>query len=263
MNLIRACFLFLAVLMPTTWTIAHAADPAGDSGWRRHEEEQQEEVEEEGQGRRHGRRHGRRQEVTRALGSAARHQRLGSSDPASLDRAGHPLGERAGAVHHDRKRAAHLQQLSGVRAQGRELLLLPLRRTQDPDLADVRGMAGRRAPLALRRDVDAGRQRPGLPGLHLPARRMARPGPAPRRRARQPRDGEVLPGAAQGTPAPGQAQRASADGVLHDALRRHRRCRLGVGDLEAGAAGAADAPAWADSCGRATGIFWRCCCWSS
>ncbi|MES1207048.1 MAG: hypothetical protein ABUS79_14010 [Pseudomonadota bacterium] len=32
MNLIRACFLFMAVLMPTTWTIAHAADePAGDS----------------------------------------------------------------------------------------------------------------------------------------------------------------------------------------------------------------------------------------
>jgi hypothetical protein len=32
MNLIRACFLFMAVLMPTTWTLAHAADePAGDS----------------------------------------------------------------------------------------------------------------------------------------------------------------------------------------------------------------------------------------
>jgi hypothetical protein len=31
MNLIRACFLFMAVLMPTTWTIAHAADPAPDA----------------------------------------------------------------------------------------------------------------------------------------------------------------------------------------------------------------------------------------
>ena len=32
MNLIRACFLFMAVLMPTTWTIAHAVDqPAPDS----------------------------------------------------------------------------------------------------------------------------------------------------------------------------------------------------------------------------------------
>ncbi len=32
MNLIRACFVFLAVLVPTTWTIARAADePAGDS----------------------------------------------------------------------------------------------------------------------------------------------------------------------------------------------------------------------------------------
>ena len=32
MNLIRACFLFMAVLMPTTWTIAHAADePAADA----------------------------------------------------------------------------------------------------------------------------------------------------------------------------------------------------------------------------------------
>lgn len=32
MKLIRACFLFLAVLLPTTWTIARAADePAGDS----------------------------------------------------------------------------------------------------------------------------------------------------------------------------------------------------------------------------------------
>jgi hypothetical protein len=34
MKLIRACFLLLAVALPTSWTIAHAADepPAGDSG---------------------------------------------------------------------------------------------------------------------------------------------------------------------------------------------------------------------------------------
>ena len=33
MKMIRACFLFLAVLLPTSWTIAHAEDaPAGDSG---------------------------------------------------------------------------------------------------------------------------------------------------------------------------------------------------------------------------------------
>jgi hypothetical protein len=34
MTLIRACFLFLAVLLPTTWTMARAADepPAGDTG---------------------------------------------------------------------------------------------------------------------------------------------------------------------------------------------------------------------------------------
>jgi len=32
MKMIRACFLFLAVLLPTSWTIAHAEDaPAGDS----------------------------------------------------------------------------------------------------------------------------------------------------------------------------------------------------------------------------------------
>jgi len=32
MKLIRACFLLLAVTLPTSWTIAHAADePAGDS----------------------------------------------------------------------------------------------------------------------------------------------------------------------------------------------------------------------------------------
>ncbi len=32
MNLIRACFVFLAVLLPTTWTLARAAEePAGDS----------------------------------------------------------------------------------------------------------------------------------------------------------------------------------------------------------------------------------------
>jgi len=28
MNLIRACMLALAVLIPTTWTLAHAADEA-------------------------------------------------------------------------------------------------------------------------------------------------------------------------------------------------------------------------------------------
>jgi hypothetical protein len=33
MKMIRATFLFLAVLLPTSWTIAHAEDaPAGDSG---------------------------------------------------------------------------------------------------------------------------------------------------------------------------------------------------------------------------------------
>ena len=34
MKLIRACFLLLAVALPTSWTIARAADepPAGDSG---------------------------------------------------------------------------------------------------------------------------------------------------------------------------------------------------------------------------------------
>jgi hypothetical protein len=33
MKMIRALFLFLAVLLPTSWTIAHAEDaPAGDSG---------------------------------------------------------------------------------------------------------------------------------------------------------------------------------------------------------------------------------------
>jgi len=32
MKLIRACFLFLAVSLPTSWTIAHAADePSGDA----------------------------------------------------------------------------------------------------------------------------------------------------------------------------------------------------------------------------------------
>jgi hypothetical protein len=33
MKMIRAIFLFLAVLLPTSWTIAHAEDaPAGDTG---------------------------------------------------------------------------------------------------------------------------------------------------------------------------------------------------------------------------------------
>jgi hypothetical protein len=32
MTLIRACFLLLAITLPASWTIAHAADePAGDS----------------------------------------------------------------------------------------------------------------------------------------------------------------------------------------------------------------------------------------
>ncbi|HEY4394683.1 MAG TPA: hypothetical protein VGP64_11500 [Polyangia bacterium] len=33
MKLIRACFVVMAILIPTSWTLAHAADePAGDSG---------------------------------------------------------------------------------------------------------------------------------------------------------------------------------------------------------------------------------------
>lgn len=32
MNLIRACFLVLAVLLPTSWTIARAEEGAGGSG---------------------------------------------------------------------------------------------------------------------------------------------------------------------------------------------------------------------------------------
>jgi hypothetical protein len=31
MKMIRACFLFLAVLLPTSWTIAHAEDQPADS----------------------------------------------------------------------------------------------------------------------------------------------------------------------------------------------------------------------------------------
>jgi hypothetical protein len=32
MKLIRACFLVLAVLLPTSWTLAHAGDEAGSGG---------------------------------------------------------------------------------------------------------------------------------------------------------------------------------------------------------------------------------------
>jgi hypothetical protein len=32
MKLIRAMFLFMAVCLPTTWTLAHAADEAGSGG---------------------------------------------------------------------------------------------------------------------------------------------------------------------------------------------------------------------------------------
>jgi hypothetical protein len=32
MKLIRACFLLMAVLLPTTWTLAHAGDDMGDKG---------------------------------------------------------------------------------------------------------------------------------------------------------------------------------------------------------------------------------------
>ena len=55
-------------------------------------------------------------------------------------------------------------------------------------------------------------------GLHLSARRVARPRSAPRHRARRVGDGAVLPHRAKGPSAPGQAQRAAA-------ARRTSRCR--------------------------------------
>src|SRR5882672_6639516 len=72
---------------------------------------------------------------------------------------------------------------------------------------------------------------------------MARSRPAARRDPRRLGDGQVLPGCAQGPPAPGQAQRAPAPRVLLDARVRGARGRVGDRDLEARAARAADGAA--------------------
>ena len=62
--------------------------------------------------------------------------------------------------------------------RGETFCCYPWEAPGDPERADVRRLARRRAQLALRDDVGPGRERSRLPRLHLPARRMARPGAA-------------------------------------------------------------------------------------
>ena len=97
-----------------------------------------------------------------------------------------PLGERRGAGDHGRQRPANIQRVPGVRAARRDVLLLPVRR-QRPSRRWLTfgGVARRRAQLALRDDVAAGRERARLPRVHLSARRVARSGAATRRHPRR------------------------------------------------------------------------------
>ena len=126
--------------------------------------------------------------------------------------------------------------------KGETFCCYPFEGHEIPGLAHLRRLAGRRAPLALRDDVGAGRQRARLPRLRLPARRVARPRPAARRRSAT-RWEMVRFYLALRKDHPHQGK--------HNALQRPRtsRCRrrrgrrgVGAGDLEAGAARAAHAP---------------------
>ena len=266
MKLIRALFFTLAVLLPTSWTIAHAEGMGGASGETKKKSKKK--------SRRRAAWEARATWATRRRSRLSRNCRSrrgphavpvppacaheGDHATPSLDRPRHPLGERAGADDHDRQRPAHLQRLPGVRAQGGVVLLLPVRGRSDPRLADVRRLAGRRAPLALRGDVGAGRQRPRLSRLHLPARRVARSRPAPRRRPRFAGDGEVLPRAAKGPPAPGEAQRASAHGLLRAPLGRPPRRSSRASRSGSRCSWRRSRICSAATSGRATGTSWLC-----
>ena len=145
MKLIRMVSWRSAVLLPASWTLAHAGDDMKDSGGDMKEGQQEEK--EGGQGRQGG--HGRREEgghgeevVFRSIASVPRlrpaprpggrrrrdggrfrkgeRARERSQPPTSSGRPRHPLGERGRADDHGRQRAADLQRVPGVRAQGRD-----------------------------------------------------------------------------------------------------------------------------------------------
>ena len=235
MNVIRMLFLAMAVLLPTSWTLANAGDDMKDGSGGEMKKGKKKKGDMGGE-RRHGQgqeKGGHGEEVgPRSIASAPAgegpgrriaHKTKGAralerrQPPTSPGRPHHPLGERDRADHHDRQRAAHLQCLPGVRAQGRHVLLLPVRRPRDPRVADVRRLAGGGAQLALRDDVGAGGERSRVPGFHLPARRVAGSGSAARDRPRRLADDEVLSRAAPRPSGAGQTQCAPAAGVFFDA----------------------------------------------
>ena len=162
MKLIRALFLTLAVLLPTSWTIAHAEGMGGASGETKKKSR-------------------RRRRRTRAAW-AAWEERSEVAHAQSADLVGDLTGPRAPRLalmkattprHHWIVRATHWVNAlalaimigSGLRIfnaypafarKGESFCCYPFEGDADPRLADVRRLAGRRAPLALRGDVGAG-----------------------------------------------------------------------------------------------------------
>src|SRR6185437_3899713 len=99
---------------------------------------------------------------------------------APLDSPYDALGERDRVRDHGGERARDLQRLPRVCPSRRDLLLLSIRAQAHSRLAHLWWLAGWRAQLALCGHVGAGDQRADLPGIHLPARRVARSGAAAR-----------------------------------------------------------------------------------
>src|ERR1043165_9447314 len=164
----------------------------------------------------------------------------GDDGPAPPHRSNHALDQRHRAGPDDRERPPDLQRLSGVRAEGGDLLLLSVRGPANPSHFQVRRLVGRRTQLAFRRDVGARGEWVGVSRLHLSARRVARSRASSRRYSRHRRDDQILPGYQEGPSPAGQAQRPSAHGLLLDADRRRHHRAHGNRDLEAGATGAPD-----------------------
>src|SRR5512146_406492 len=131
-----------------------------------------------------------------------------------LDRPPHPLGHICRSRRDDRERAPDLRGLRAVREPGRPELPQPVRRRPLRPRDPAGWLARRRPELALRPDVAARLLRPALRVLPRGERRVAIPALPADGRPRSDRDDEVLPAAAQGAPAPGEAQPA-AEARLH------------------------------------------------
>src|SRR4029077_2848163 len=133
---------------------------------------------------------------------------IGTGQTAPLDCAPDALADVRRARRHDHERVADLYRVRALRRTRRSVLRERVRRAWLSALEPAGRMARGRTELALRADVAAHRRRRDVPVVSRGERRGALAAVSAARYSRGDRDAEVLPPAAQGSPAAGKAQSA-------------------------------------------------------